>query len=146
MKNHMKYLRNEKGFTLIELLAVIVILGIIAAIAIPMIGNVVGKSQEKADVNEALNIIAAAKQKYAEDKGKESVTYKKADLSDYITVETKNDFEVSTQDGKVWTIKGHPGAEVVNSSNKQATETELQKWLKENSGSKKADQQGGSNS
>ena len=32
-------LKNEKGLTLIELLAVIVILGIIAAIAIPRIGG-----------------------------------------------------------------------------------------------------------
>ena len=34
-------LKNEKGFTLIELLAVIVILGIIAAIAIPSIGGII---------------------------------------------------------------------------------------------------------
>ena len=36
-----KRLKNEKGLTLVELLAVIVILGIIAAIAIPSIGNIV---------------------------------------------------------------------------------------------------------
>ena len=34
-------LKNQKGLTLIELLAVIVILGIIAAIAIPSIGNII---------------------------------------------------------------------------------------------------------
>ena len=41
MKRKMKaLLKNEKGLTLIELLAVIVILGIIAAIAVPSIGGI----------------------------------------------------------------------------------------------------------
>jgi type IV pilus assembly protein PilA len=54
-------LKEQKGFTLIELLAVIVILGIIAAIAIPAIGNVINKSEKKAQVQEGLLIIDAAK-------------------------------------------------------------------------------------
>jgi type IV pilus assembly protein PilA len=53
--------KEQKGFTLIELLAVIVILGIIAAIAIPAIGNVISKSEKKAQVQDALLIINAAK-------------------------------------------------------------------------------------
>lgn len=45
----MKLLNNQKGLTLIELLAVIVILGIIAAIAIPSIGGIVDNSKRNAD-------------------------------------------------------------------------------------------------
>ena len=42
-----KRLNNEKGLTLVELLAVIVILGIIAAIAIPSIGNIIQNVEKK---------------------------------------------------------------------------------------------------
>src|SRR4051794_7411095 len=54
-------LKEQKGFTLIELLAVIVILGIIAAIAIPAINNVINKSEAKSQAQEGLQIINAAK-------------------------------------------------------------------------------------
>ncbi|MFY3792778.1 type II secretion system protein [Ureibacillus sp. MALMAid1270] len=66
-----KRLNNEKGLTLVELLAVIVILGIIAAIAVPAIGNIVSNSQVKAIKADAANIINAANLYYT-DKGKDS--------------------------------------------------------------------------
>ena len=56
-----KKLKDQRGLTLVELLAVIVILGIISAIAVPSIGNVVGNSKDKAKVAEGLQIIDAAK-------------------------------------------------------------------------------------
>ncbi|GFZ88275.1 hypothetical protein GCM10008018_38020 [Paenibacillus marchantiophytorum] len=47
MMNRLK--KEEKGFTLIELLAVIVILAVIAAIAVPYILGVITKSKDDAD-------------------------------------------------------------------------------------------------
>ncbi|MCD4826518.1 MAG: prepilin-type N-terminal cleavage/methylation domain-containing protein [Acholeplasmataceae bacterium] len=57
----LKALRNKKGVTLVELLAVVVILGIIAAIAVPTIGGLIERQQEKADIATLQNVEAAAK-------------------------------------------------------------------------------------
>ncbi|MFC4386276.1 prepilin-type N-terminal cleavage/methylation domain-containing protein [Gracilibacillus marinus] len=56
-----KLLKNEKGFTLVELLAVIVILGIILAIAIPAIGNIIENSKTSATEAENELILDAAR-------------------------------------------------------------------------------------
>lgn len=42
----MKTLRNEKGFTLIELIMVIVILGIMAAVAVPQFNNLSAEAEQ----------------------------------------------------------------------------------------------------
>ncbi|WP_035186484.1 prepilin-type N-terminal cleavage/methylation domain-containing protein [Alteribacter aurantiacus] len=54
-------LRNEKGLTLVELLAVIVILGIIAAIAIPAIGGIIDNSKKDAHIANAETVANAAR-------------------------------------------------------------------------------------
>lgn len=61
-----KKLENEKGLTLVELLAVIVILGIIAAIAIPSIGGIIENSRVKAVKADAQTILSAANMYFAE--------------------------------------------------------------------------------
>ena len=54
-------LKNKKGVTLVELLAVIVIMGIIAAIAVPAIGGLIKNSEEKAIVGTLTTVEEAAR-------------------------------------------------------------------------------------
>ena len=54
-------LKKEKGFTLVELLAVIVILGLIVAIAVPAIGNIIQESKDNAAKSEVTLIQDAAR-------------------------------------------------------------------------------------
>lgn len=55
-----KRLKNENGLTLVELLAVIVILGIVAAIAVPSIGGIINNSKVGALKADVLNAMSAA--------------------------------------------------------------------------------------
>ncbi|MFW5889276.1 MAG: pilus assembly FimT family protein [Bacillota bacterium] len=80
-----KLLKNKRGVTLVELIAVLVILGIIAAIAVPTIGNLIDNQRQKAAEAEWSNIEEAARL-YAttEDPGEE---FTLDDMSpDYIDV------------------------------------------------------------
>lgn len=68
MRNKIKQLlKKEGGFTLVELLGVIVILGLIVAISIPLIGNVVEKAKTDTDNAEAELVFDAAKMYYLQE-------------------------------------------------------------------------------
>ncbi|AZV44583.1 type II secretion system protein [Peribacillus asahii] len=60
-KKLQKLLKNQKGLTLVELLAVVVILGIIGAIAVPSIANIIDNSKKDAHVANAEQLIGAAR-------------------------------------------------------------------------------------
>lgn len=66
MNKKMRFSKNQKGLTLVELLAVIVILGVIAAIAVPAIGGIISSSKVKADAQTQL-LVANAAERWAMD-------------------------------------------------------------------------------
>lgn len=51
----------KKGFTLVELLAVITVLGLLAAISIPIVNNQINSSKDEAYKNQVQTIVNAAK-------------------------------------------------------------------------------------
>lgn len=63
----MKTLSNQKGFTIVELVVVIIILGIITAIAVPKYFSLTSEAQENACLANQKAIEASVVMKYSEE-------------------------------------------------------------------------------
>jgi type IV pilus assembly protein PilA len=124
-------LKNQRGMTLVELLAVIVILGIISAIAVPSIGNVIKKSQDKATVAEGLQIIDAAKLYEANQSAVTAGSLTPAMLAPYLDHVKDSTFTVNVivdANGKVsYTLAGHASVALADGTDTDtvASEQEL---------------------
>lgn len=129
-----KHIKNEKGLTLIELLAVIVILGIIAAIAIPSIANIIEKSRFDAIKADGIQVLNSAKL-YVSGNGEKSTGITEADLEEYLDNETTlaTGYTVSVVNGNMQlTATGKKGNITV--AFKNASIEQINKATKDDSG------------
>lgn len=68
-----KGLKNKNGFTLIELIVVIAVLGILASIALPRVGDVTSRAKEVADTAQ-IRILQEAVERYIAESGDENLS------------------------------------------------------------------------
>jgi type IV pilus assembly protein PilA len=119
-----KMLKNQRGLILIELLAVFVILGIIATIAVPSIGNVIDNTEKKATVSEGIQIINAAK--IANTENPDSVSFNESVLSTYVDNVKDDDGYTDAYESSVYKITEHEAVSILDTKvNTEATEAEL---------------------
>lgn len=130
MRKHLKYLRQQKGLTLVELLAVLVILGIVAAIAVPMIGNIISDSKDKAILADAQQILSGAKLAYSngeykkEDnmiKFEKDVLKRYVDGVDFDNVNVHVEFKKDSKGEDYWVVDYEELKNIDNDKYKPAT-------------------------
>jgi prepilin-type N-terminal cleavage/methylation domain-containing protein len=106
----LKQRRNQKGFTLIEIIAVLVLLGILAAVAVPRFFDL----QEEAKEKNAQAAVAAAQSNlsmaYASYLLGNTVTNPNATCED-VALEASGDavFSITCTGGSAWTSVGSVG-------------------------------------
>lgn len=112
-----KKLKDQRGLTLVELLAVVVILGIISAIAVPSIGGLIDNSKKDAHVANAQQMVNAAKLAITSDESLSTATH-------YLTLnylETANYLDsVKDPEGDTTTYKKGNQSTIVDTLNEKS--------------------------